>query len=168
MSNFLLCIPPCLYCVLFLEEINSCLKEVVLAVISVFGPGMISRDGVQRKTKQQDRKKQMVFSKHCMDSVWNLICLSHCSVCVCVCPSGPRLKVIKTLLCWYINTCIYIVFLCVFALMKGGVFPPDPGPSHLCATKAGLLGGGQDRLLIRKLHAVETAGPEREEEGAVI
>ncbi len=53
--------------------------------------------------------------------------------------------------------------------MKGGVFPRTPdGLSHLCATKAGLLGGRQDRLLIRKLHAVETAGPGREEEGAVI
>lgn len=58
-----------LYCIIFLEEINSCLKEVGLAVISVFGPGMIIRVGVQRKTKQQDRKKQMVFNKHWTDSV---------------------------------------------------------------------------------------------------
>lgn len=53
----------------FLEEINSCLKEVGLAVISVSGPGLIGRNGAQRKTKQQDRKKQMVFNKHWTDSV---------------------------------------------------------------------------------------------------
>lgn len=93
-----------LYCVIFLEEFNSCLKEVQLAVISVFGPGMISRDGVQRQTKQQDRKKQMVFNKHWTDPVWNVVCASEC-VCPtlpCVCPAAPRLKIIKTLPCWYI------------------------------------------------------------------
>lgn len=42
---------------------------MVLAVIRLFGPGMISRDGVLRKNEQQDRKKQMVFNKHCTDSV---------------------------------------------------------------------------------------------------
>lgn len=42
------------------------------------------------------------------------------------------------------------------------------GLSHLCTTKAGPLGSRQDQLLIRKLHAVETAGPGREEESAVI
>lgn len=68
-----------LYCVTFLEEFNSCLKEVQLAVISVFGPGMISRDGAQRQTKQQDRKKQMVFNKHWTDPVENLVRVSVCA-----------------------------------------------------------------------------------------
>lgn len=44
----------------------------------------------------------------------------------------------------------------------------DPGLSHLRTTKAGLLGGRQDQLLIRKLRAVETAGLDREEGSAVI
>lgn len=40
---------------------------------------------VQLKTKQQDRKKQMCFNKHNVASVWNLIRLSPCLVCVCLC-----------------------------------------------------------------------------------
>lgn len=78
------------------------------------------------------------------------------SACASMCPSGPRLKVIKTLFCSYINTCIYSLSLC-FPLMKGGLFPWTL-LSHLGTSKAGLLGGRQDQLLIRKLHAVETAG----------
>lgn len=58
-----------LYCIFFFEEINSCLKETLLAVIRLFGPGMNSGDGAWRKTKQQDRKKQMVLNKHCEDNV---------------------------------------------------------------------------------------------------
>lgn len=132
-SNFPLCILSGLSTLLFffLEEINICLEEVLLAVMSVFGSGMISRDGEQRNTKQQDRKKQMVFNKHWMDRVWNLICLSHCPMYLCPClwvslyvfPSGPPLKLIKTLLCLYIHTCVYSFSLCC-ALKKSEAVPP--------------------------------------------
>ena len=44
----------------------------------------------------------------------------------------------------------------------------DPSLSRLCTTKAGLLGGRQDQLLIKKLHVVETAGPGKEEGSTVI
>lgn len=57
------------------------------------------------------------------NSAWTVFEISSVSLtgqcaCVCVCPSSPCLKVIKTLFCWYINTCTYTLSVC-FALIKG-------------------------------------------------
>lgn len=130
----------------------------------------------EEQPKQRDRKKQMVFNKHTARTVFEISsvslttrCVSVC-VCVSVCPSGPCLRVIKILLCWYVNTCTYSLILCVLLSCSGGgggCFHGH-GLSHLCTTKAGLLGDWQDQLLIRKLNAVETAGLGSEEESTVI
>lgn len=55
----------------------------------------------------------------------------------------------------------------MFCSRERGSVSTDPGLSHPRTTKAGLLGGKQDQLLI-ELHAVETAGQGREEGNAVI
>lgn len=163
-SNFLLHIPliAFLYCILFLEKTNSCPKEALLAMISVFGPGMINRDRAQKKNNLNSRTGRNRWSStNTGRTVFEISSVSLLCVSWCVYPSGPCLKVIKTLLCS--STHKYTVFLNTQACVS-----MDPGLSHFCTTETGPLGGRQDQLLIRKLHAVETAGPGMEEGSAVI
>lgn len=98
---------------------DSCLEELRLAVTL----GVWTQSDQQRRTaEQQDRKKQMVFSKHWMDNVWKTARVSL---------AAQQPKISKTLLCWYIDTCIYWqVFL------DGNNVSLDRILFHLCATSS--------------------------------
>lgn len=117
------------------------------------------REKNQAAGQEETDGLQQTLDRQCLKSH---VCLSLLGVC----PSAPLLKIIKTSLCSYINACIYSLSVC-FALVKGVVFPRTLGCPTSVQQKQACWGGKQDQLLI-ELHAVETAGPGREEGNAVI
>lgn len=136
--------------VVFLEEIDSCLKEVRLAVpLCVWTQSDQERRTTENPSSRTGRNRWSLANTG--RTVFEISCVSL---------TTQHRKIIKTLLCWYINTCIYRLFL------EGVVFPRTLVRST-SVQQAGLLGSKQDRLLI-ELHSVETAGLGREEENTVI
>ena len=132
MSNLLVCVPPGLLLCSFLGGDQQLSKGS--------GAGCDQRVWTRNDQQRWSTEKNQAAGQEETDGLQQTLrgqclkshlSLSHCfGVSLCVCPSGPRLKVIKTLLCCCINTCIYSPSLC-FALMKGGSVPMDPGLSHL-------------------------------------